>query len=86
MIGSENMTLLGWKQLARWSLEHSCMDAHEREQVTAVWQRKWNEFCQWIVDTYGNDDVFANYRPPVSKVQGMAPLRRPGHMWTNWDP
>lgn len=53
MIGSESMTLLGWKQLAKWSLEHSCMDSEEKKQVTAEWTRRWNEFCQWIVDEYG---------------------------------
>ncbi|RDW94438.1 metallo-dependent hydrolase-2 [Coleophoma crateriformis] len=86
MIGSENMTLLGWKQLAQWSLEHSCMDVHDKEQVTAVWQHKWDEFCQWIVDTYGNDEVFANYVPPASKDSKKPPPRRPGHEWTNYNP
>ena len=52
MIGSEDMTLMGWKQLAKWSLEHSCMDPEQKKEVTAIWQQKWDEFCQWIVDTY----------------------------------
>jgi len=53
MIGSEAMTLQGWKQLAKWSLEHSCMNPEELAAVTAEWTRKWNEFCHWIVDEYG---------------------------------
>ena len=53
MIGSESMNLLGWKQLAKWSLEHSCMDDEEMQQVTGQWQRQWDDFCQWIVDKYG---------------------------------
>lgn len=53
MIGSEDMTLLGWKQLARWSLEHSCMLPEELELVTAEWTRRWADFCLWIVEKYG---------------------------------
>jgi adenosine deaminase CECR1 len=53
MIGSESMNLLGWKQLAKWSLEHSCMSPKEMEGVTAEWETQWHDFCQWIVDEYG---------------------------------
>jgi adenosine deaminase CECR1 len=66
MIGSEAMSLQGWKQLAKWSLEHSCMNPEELEAVTAEWTRKWNEFCQWIVDEYG----------PVFKEQEASTSRR----------
>ncbi|KAM3071015.1 hypothetical protein ACMFMG_009921 [Clarireedia jacksonii] len=52
MIGSEAMSLYGWKQLAMWSLEHSCMDDSERVRVTAEWARRWEDFCQWIVEHY----------------------------------
>jgi adenosine deaminase CECR1 len=54
MIGSEEMSLLGWKQLAKWSLEHSCMDEAQKKEVTEVWQEKWDEFCKWIVNTYSD--------------------------------
>lgn len=53
MIGSESMSLLGWKQLCEWSLEHSCMDPGQKAMVTKEWTQKWNEFCEWIVDEYG---------------------------------
>ncbi|CAD6439791.1 b412b1f9-ccf0-446c-a8d7-81504a189034 [Sclerotinia trifoliorum] len=52
MIGSESMSLYGWKQLAKWSLEHSCMDAEERKDVTKEWTTRWKDYCQWIVDEY----------------------------------
>jgi hypothetical protein len=52
MIGSETMTLHGWRALAECSLEHSCMDSKQKSEVTAEWERRWNGFCQWIVDTY----------------------------------
>lgn len=52
MIGSESMNLFGWKQLATWSLEHSCMTPDELTAVTAEWQSRWDAYCQWIVDEY----------------------------------
>jgi adenosine deaminase CECR1 len=52
MIGSESMSLYGWKQLAKWSLEHSCMNEVEMREVTLVWEAKWVEFCKWIVEIY----------------------------------
>lgn len=53
MAGSEAMSLQGWKQLAIWSLEHSCMNPKQLESVTAEWTRRWHDFCQWIIDEYG---------------------------------
>jgi adenosine deaminase CECR1 len=68
MIGSESMSLHGWKQLAKWSLEHSCMDPDQLVNVTQEWERRWQEYCQWIVDTYGptNPDL-ANWQPTVAR-------------------
>lgn len=54
MIGSESMSLLGWKQLALWSLEHSCMDAKEMAAVKKEWSKKWDGFCNWIIAEYGS--------------------------------
>jgi adenosine deaminase CECR1 len=53
MIGSDSVTLYSWKRLAELSLEHSCMDSKKLKEVKAEWARKWNEFCQWIIDQYG---------------------------------
>lgn len=53
MIGSESMTLLGWKQLIEWSLEHSCMSPKELSDVRFEWTTRWKDFCQWILDEYG---------------------------------
>ncbi|KAG4426393.1 hypothetical protein IFR04_000576 [Cadophora malorum] len=61
MIGAESMSLQGWKQLAKWSLDHSCMDPEQMKAVTAEWTRKWDEFCQWIVDEYG--PMMQNWEP-----------------------
>lgn len=63
MIGSESMDLLGWKQLAIWSLEHSCMSEQLRETVTAKWKEQWYTFCEWIVDTYGSEEWASDAKP-----------------------
>lgn len=46
------MTLYGWKQLAMWSIEHSCLEPEERQKVEKEWSRLWVEFCKWIVQEY----------------------------------
>jgi adenosine deaminase CECR1 len=46
------MTLHGWKQLALWSIEHSCMDAEEQARVLTRWKQLWHEFCLWIIQEY----------------------------------
>lgn len=61
LIGSESMSLLGWKQLAKWSLEHSCMEPAQLANVTEEWARRWQEYCQWIVDEYG--ERFKDFEP-----------------------
>jgi adenosine deaminase CECR1 len=52
MIGSETMTLYGWRVLAEWSLEHSCIDSKQKSGIKAEWENRWNDSCQWIIDMY----------------------------------
>jgi adenosine deaminase CECR1 len=54
MVGKADMTLYGWRQLAEWSLEHSCMDAKELETARRRWDELWKEFVAWIVEEYGH--------------------------------
>jgi len=54
MVGSQSMTLHGWRVLAEWSLEHSCMTPSEKSQVKKKWLESWDKFCQWIIDEYGS--------------------------------
>jgi len=54
MIGSQQMSLHGWRVLAEWSIEYSCMDKPDQALVTKQFTKKWNEFCQWIIDEYGD--------------------------------
>ncbi len=28
------------------------MDSKQKAEITAEWERRWNVFCQWIIDTY----------------------------------
>ncbi|KAI1801303.1 Metallo-dependent hydrolase [Daldinia bambusicola] len=43
MIGNSDMDLFGWRQLARWSIDHSCMSQVERERVLVEWERRWKD-------------------------------------------
>lgn len=53
MVGDTRMTIHGWKQLAEWSLEHSCLTDEERKRAMAIFARDWEAFCQWVVAEYG---------------------------------
>ena len=52
MVGSQSMSLHGWRVLAEWNLEHSCMNTLEKFQTKKRWLDSWNEFCQWIINEY----------------------------------
>lgn len=41
MVGNWNMNLFGWRQLARWSIDHSCLSTVERERILVEWERRW---------------------------------------------
>lgn len=56
MIGKQDMTLFGWKQLIEWSLKHACMSADEYAAVHCEWARRWNTFVDEIVEEYGSFD------------------------------
>jgi len=53
MVGDTRMPIHGWKQLALWSIEHSCLNAAEKQQAMEIFQKDWEEFCSWVDDTYG---------------------------------
>ncbi|KAL7798862.1 hypothetical protein V8C43DRAFT_276451 [Trichoderma afarasin] len=53
MMSSENMSLMGWRTLAEWSISYSCVDAATKEKLLSDYGQRWTEFCQWIVDAYG---------------------------------
>lgn len=47
------MSIHGWKQLAVWSLEHACLDEGEQTKAKAIFEREWEGFCGWVVETFG---------------------------------
>ena len=59
MVGDPRMTIHGWKQLAQWSLEHSCLSDREIKDAKKIHAREWEDFCKWIVKEYGKfaDDL-----------------------------
>jgi adenosine deaminase CECR1 len=59
MVGKSNMSLFGWKQLVLWSMEHSCLEEGEREEVMRKWESLWIEFLEWVVETYGDEEIKA---------------------------
>lgn len=73
MVGDPRMTIHGWKQLAQWSLEHSCLTKDEISLAKAIHAKAFETFCQWIVDNYGKiaDDLAETWLPKVTmKVAG----------------
>ncbi|KAF2962660.1 hypothetical protein GQX73_g10913 [Xylaria multiplex] len=48
MAGNEEINLYGWKQLARWSIEHSCLSPDELKRTLAEWEKRWQDFITII--------------------------------------
>ncbi|KAL8318570.1 hypothetical protein RB597_005722 [Gaeumannomyces tritici] len=51
-VGRDDFTLHGWRQLIEWSLEHACLDKKEYNKVYDEWEKLWDEFLDWILETY----------------------------------
>lgn len=62
MVGDPRMSIHGWKQLAEWSIEHSCLSDDEIEQAKRIHAKDWDRFCRWIVETYGAEVDGADQR------------------------
>ena len=52
MVGTPIMSVHGWRQLIEWSIKYSCLDNDAKTHGFNFFRRQWEEFCQWIVDTY----------------------------------
>jgi adenosine deaminase CECR1 len=61
MVGAPTMSLYSWKQLARWSIDYSCLEAPQKVEGHKILNQDWKEFCDYIVEEYGglvvNDDI-----------------------------
>jgi adenosine deaminase CECR1 len=49
MVGAPTMSLYSWKQLARWSIEYSCLSADEQKRGQEILTQDWKDFCQLVV-------------------------------------
>ena len=54
MVGAPTMSLYSWKQLARWSLDYSCLSEKQQAEGHKILDRNWREFCKDVVDKYGS--------------------------------
>ncbi|KAF1943731.1 Metallo-dependent hydrolase [Clathrospora elynae] len=54
MVGAPTMSLYSWKQLARWSIEYSCLSNEEKVEGQAILDRSWKVFCEGVVKDYGD--------------------------------
>lgn len=54
MVGAPTITLYSWKQLARWSIEYSCLSAEEKTKGQYYLEESWAEFCDNVIKRYGN--------------------------------
>jgi adenosine deaminase CECR1 len=54
MVGAPTMTIYGWKQLALWSLEYSCLTDTDKVMGRDILLLKWETFCEQIVHEYGS--------------------------------
>ncbi|KAH7227099.1 uncharacterized protein BKA55DRAFT_545720 [Fusarium redolens] len=53
LMGTNNLSVPGLRVIAEWSIEHSCMSSDMQEKVLKDFDENWIRFCQWIIDTYG---------------------------------
>ncbi|KAI1116538.1 hypothetical protein F5Y14DRAFT_449052 [Nemania sp. NC0429] len=49
MAGHEDINIYAWKQLARWSIEHSCLSGEERRRMLREWEKRWEEFVDAVI-------------------------------------
>ncbi|KAG7117596.1 Adenosine deaminase AGSA like protein [Verticillium longisporum] len=54
MVGRQDTTLFGWKQLIQWSIKHACMEDKQRNKVTAVWEGLWETFLDKVIEQYSD--------------------------------
>ena len=52
MVGAPTMSLYSWKQLARWSIEYSCLKPEDVTKGLEILDESWRTFCKDVVDKY----------------------------------
>jgi adenosine deaminase CECR1 len=56
MVGAPSMSLHSWKQLARWSIDYSCLSDKQKSDGHEILAKDWTKFCKLVVDKCG--DIF----------------------------
>lgn len=54
MVGDTRMDIHGWKQLALWSIEHSCINLEEQNRAKTIFLKEWELFCLSVVEDFGS--------------------------------
>lgn len=52
-MGSNRMSLTGWRVLIQWSIECSCMTEMEKKSATSAFETQWEDLCRHIIEQYG---------------------------------
>ncbi|KAH7377805.1 hypothetical protein BKA66DRAFT_571834 [Pyrenochaeta sp. MPI-SDFR-AT-0127] len=73
MVGAPTMSLYSWKQLARWSLEYSCLSPAEQAKGREYLDDSWKVFCQKVVEQY--EDLMAGDDIDEAKAKESYPQR-----------
>lgn len=53
MVGDPRFNVHGWKQLAEWSIQYSCLDKAAQTEAMRIFRKRWEAFCEWIVAEHG---------------------------------
>ncbi|KAI0112541.1 hypothetical protein GGR51DRAFT_507423 [Nemania sp. FL0031] len=75
MAGHRKINLYGWKQLARWSIEHSCLSPEERGRMLREWELRWQDFVNAFAEASGSGSQLASVAE-LEKVRERVEERR----------
>lgn len=52
LVGDPKMSLYAWKQLARWSIQYSCLSDEDKKSGLGDLEKSWEEFCVRILQDF----------------------------------
>lgn len=74
MVGAPTMSLYSWKQLARWSIDYSCLSEKQKVEGHAIFNKDWKEFCKDVVNQY--DCLMMGDEIDKDKAEAAYPKRK----------
>ncbi|KAH7083652.1 hypothetical protein FB567DRAFT_447079 [Paraphoma chrysanthemicola] len=54
MVGAPTISLYSWKQLARWSIDYSCLNEEQKAVGHEILDKDWKIFCDGVVEEYSH--------------------------------